>query len=88
MAILHIDGTYEMLSVEYSSSRLRSCDPVSSSPSSRLSDTQDTALMGGCGLVGVSGVRMADLLGELVSLLFNFPKKYKGERERERERES
>ena len=31
---------------------------------------------------------MADLLGELVSLLFNFPKKYKGERgERERERE-
>ena len=64
-----------MLSVENSSSRLRSCDPVNSSPSSRLSDAHDTALMGGCGFVGVSGTRIADLLGELVSLLFDFPKK-------------
>ena len=66
---------YEMLSVENSSSRLRSCDPVSSSPSSTLSDAHDTVLMGGCGFVGVSGVRMADLLGELVSSFFDFPKK-------------
>lgn len=62
-----------MLSVEKSSSRRLSCDPVSSSPSSRLSDAHDTALIGGCGFVGVSGVRMADLLGELVNLFFDFP---------------
>ena len=62
-----------MLLVEKSSSRCLSCDPVSSSPSSKLSIAHDTALIGGCGFVGVSGERMADLLGELASLVFDFP---------------
>lgn len=67
-----------MLSMVYSSSLFLSCEPVSS-PSSKLSDAQDTALIGGCGFVGVSDRRNADLLGELVGGLV--PENVKGNTE-------
>lgn len=77
-----------MLSLVYSSRRFLSCDPVDSSPSSTLSDAQDTDLMGGCGFVGVSDRLSADLLGEplLVSFALDFPAKKKKKRMNVQER--